>query len=1305
MAEGEPPDRFVDYFAVCGLDTELVTSRNERGFQGGRGTRYIPSVLDKYPQEKHRHFELPLHLSMTVLPGGLQFYDRGPSQDDESSHPRSYPVILTSESAQRIYVSVVAFRDPVDEDVAKAFSIPPNSYVDKCICLVSHWPFLNTFREALEAIHRMCFSPGGCARPLWKTIAHLVTAVPLPRPGGCQVLFPVENSLLAMAPLPDPRRNLPYTEISFLPLIQCLDVDNLIRLFTAVALEKRVLLQASKYVLLTTVAEAVRNLIYPLKWMSPYIPVVPMRLLDLFDAPGSFFFGLCTTLADVSQYDLYGVVVVDLDRNRVHWATDNGGEDKDENKDEIPELPEPEGGQVRAALLTLIRPELERMDLARTEGHGAFDEFRHKIRKPWGSWHDNQLRLIFLQFFVSILHGFRAFVDRGQDPSTGRTMVLFNTQAFIRRRIQSRPRASSHVPSTPRHSQTPEEDGPDLSFMVSLFTTSSWSSFLESGPGASGLFDTVYSSYQPGHPLKISSQKASLEIINVSEPPQADGEGAAVGTASRHRYDRFPRLERTPEQIAERVEKLREMEATIKRPNRSGTVASARVEDEMRRTLLDGSGTFNGRQRAVMEKEREAMVRDIKRRISQLWSAFLASRLEEGISEQKDYVTIHAMIDNDAEGVAGIVFMDGILENISNGWDCELSAGHFNAIRELILVVGSRASTRSNGLHTVLKALEVAAKVHKKDASGVKDYVQRHIGSLPVWQDFRFWDFYFSTRMERHVLRERNHADTVLEELIAVAHHMAELGLLDADAWGLLEALANRELISMTKQIRVRGQLAHMQQTLKWYFGVHPASPQGTVWRNQIAGKSESPQPGGTPGGRQDNVSGGTFGRNLLSAWMGNQVQAESKRVRGARSTTWGGPEIGIDTDIRGETPAARPGSRAASTPRSAAGVRVLRGHRAAITALHAGTMSELGDLLKEGDDVGYFVSGSYDKTVKLWDPSIRGNELRFTMEGHRGAVRAVSSDRTHIISGGDDHRVLIFEKATGRLMSEVLGHTAPITCVRVGHGIGKGTVLTAAQDGLVNMCDTRTDQSPTTVVRLNCPVLCLDYLDHSYLLAAAGTDGVCRVWDARAGKERFELRGHTGWIRTMRMVGDVLVTGSDDWTARVWKLQDGQCEAVLACHGGPITTVECSQGAKGIITGSADHTVRLWDRADGTLRCVETVGLHNGPILSVKVGERWLAIGAADNSMSLYYRQESGSEGPPERNASSGSAAYAAAGGALRGTTPGGQQQGMASWHLLRHMQRVPDLIRQVACDVDRGRICTGSRSGVLRVWEPPPP
>lgn len=61
----------------------------------------------------------------------------------------------------KIYVSCIAFRDPVCEDIAEAYRIPTNSFADKCICLVSRAPSFHILREVLEKIHQLCFSSNG----------------------------------------------------------------------------------------------------------------------------------------------------------------------------------------------------------------------------------------------------------------------------------------------------------------------------------------------------------------------------------------------------------------------------------------------------------------------------------------------------------------------------------------------------------------------------------------------------------------------------------------------------------------------------------------------------------------------------------------------------------------------------------------------------------------------------------------------------------------------------------------------------------------------------------------------------------------------------------------------------------------------------------------------------------------------------------------------------------------------------------------------------------------------------------------
>lgn len=48
----------------------------------------------------------------------------------------------------------------------------------------------------------------------------------------------------------------------------------------------------------------------------------------------------------------------------------------------------------------------------------------------------------------------------------------------------------------------------------------------------------------------------------------------------------------------------------------------------------------------------------------------------------------------------------------------------------------SRAAARQD-MQGVLSALELSTLLYKQEGGGMKDRIIRHIGSLPVWQDYR----------------------------------------------------------------------------------------------------------------------------------------------------------------------------------------------------------------------------------------------------------------------------------------------------------------------------------------------------------------------------------------------------------------------------------------------------------------------------------------------------------------------------------------------------------------------------------------
>ena len=70
-------------------------------------------------------------------------------------------------------------------------------------------------------------------------------------------------------------------------------------------------------------------------------------------------------------------------------------------------------------------------------------------------------------------------------------------------------------------------------------------------------------------------------------------------------------------------------------------------------------------------------------------------------------------------------------------------------------------------------------------------------------------------------------------------------------------------------------------------------------------------------------------------------------------------------------------------------------------------------------------VSGSYDKTLRIWDAN-SGEQSGEPLTGHSGPVWSVafSPDSSHIVSGSDDNTLRIWDANSGEQSGEPLtGH------------------------------------------------------------------------------------------------------------------------------------------------------------------------------------------------------------------------------------------------------------------------------------------
>lgn len=81
-----------------------------------------------------------------------------------------------------------------------------------------------------------------------------------------------------------------------------------------------------------------------------------------------------------------------------------------------------------------------------------------------------------------------------------------------------------------------------------------------------------------------------------------------------------------------------------------------------------------------------------------------------------------------------------------------------------------------------------------------------------------------------------------------------------------------------------------------------------------------------------------------------------------------------------------------------------------------------------------------------------------------------------------------------------------------------------------------------------------------------------------------YTLQGHTQSIRSLAITpdGEILASGSDDKTVKLWQLATGQIIGTLKGHSKSVTSVAMSSDGEILASGSEDKTIKLWQLTTG---------------------------------------------------------------------------------------------------------------------------
>ncbi|XP_041078146.1 LOW QUALITY PROTEIN: DENN domain-containing protein 4C-like [Polyodon spathula] len=457
-SKGEtPPHTFckIDKNLNCGMWGSNVYICYKKSVSTSNSIAYKAGLIFRYPEEDYESFPLSESVPLFCLPMGATIECWAPNT--RYPLPVFSTFVLTVSSGEKVYGAAIQFYEPYSTEMlmekqklqlglitAVEKKIIPNKRVNtnKCICLLSHWPFFESFRKFLMFLYKLSVS-GPHPLPIEKHISHFMHSVPFPSPQRPRILVQLSahDALILSQPVCTP---LPLSGANFSTLLMNLGPENCATLLLFVLLESKILLHSLRPAVLTGVAEAVVAMIFPFQWQCPYIPLCPLALSGVLSAPCPFVIGV-----DSRYFDLYDpppdVVCVDLDTNTIYLSDDK----RHYTWKHLPKKPS------KSLFNSLTNLHHQLATVHRTAQEGAAVEMT-PIEADF-SWHKKMTGLemetqeAFLRFMASILKGYRTYLKPiTQAPSEKATAAdsLYDLQGFLKSRDRAHQKFYSQLTKT-----------------------------------------------------------------------------------------------------------------------------------------------------------------------------------------------------------------------------------------------------------------------------------------------------------------------------------------------------------------------------------------------------------------------------------------------------------------------------------------------------------------------------------------------------------------------------------------------------------------------------------------------------------------------------------------------------------------------------------------------------------------------------------------------------------------------------------------------------------------------------------------
>ena len=214
------------------------------------------------------------------------------------------------------------------------------------------------------------------------------------------------------------------------------------------------------------------------------------------------------------------------------------------------------------------------------------------------------------------------------------------------------------------------------------------------------------------------------------------------------------------------------------------------------------------------------------------------------------------------------------------------------------------------------------------------------------------------------------------------------------------------------------------------------------------------------------------------------------------------------------------------------------------------------------------------DIIINCWDLNASLNKSIFSLTGHQLRVNCLARCNDNFFAScSNDCNIIIWDYTLRRQVNTLKGHQDCVLCMIQ---LNDGKLCSGSADLTIKIWDWEKGTCVNTLTGNNHYVKCLCQLDNGYIISGSH-DNLIKIWDNNC-QYLSNLNGHGRSVRSICQIGksNYIASASFDHTIKIWDLNTMQCVQTLSEHQSSVINV-IYHSDEYLISCSNDKTIKIW--------------------------------------------------------------------------------------------------------------------------------